>query len=296
MALGVCEASSTIGVLGVSGRVRQEFRTRRWVGAVAGALLLLAGRVAAMDEVPFIATPDNVTLAMLELAGVGPGDYVIDLGSGDGRIVITAAVRFGARGLGVEYVPDLVRQSVDHARAAGVADRAQFRVQDLHDTDLSAASVVTLYLLTEVNLELRPRLLALRPGTRIVSHDWDMGEWRADRTISVDAPDKQIGLEKRSTLFLWVVPARIEGDWCTRGTRLSVRQAFQDFEATVRRGPAAVEMRGSVRGSTALARSPAGDDIDLEWRAGQLEVREARGALAALRGATFARAPAEGCR
>jgi tRNA A58 N-methylase Trm61 len=144
-------------------------------------------------------------LEMLKLAGVGPADHVIDLGSGDGRIVITAARRFGASGLGVEIVPDLVRRSRENAKQAGVADRVEFREQDLFETDLSKATVVTLYLLPEVNLQLRPRLQKLKPGTRIVSHDWDMGDWKPDRTITVDAPDKAIGREKSSRIHLWVV-------------------------------------------------------------------------------------------
>jgi SAM-dependent methyltransferase len=159
-------------------------------------------------DVPFVVTPDNVTIEMLRLADVKPSDYVIDLGSGDGRIVIVAAKRFGARGLGVEIVPDLVAKSRDNARRAGVADRAEFREQDLFATDLSKATVITMYLLPEVNLQLRPRLLGLKPGTRIVSHDWDMGDWKPDRVITVDAPDKPIGREKSSKLFLWTVPAR----------------------------------------------------------------------------------------
>ena len=145
---------------------------------------------------------------MLELANVTKDDYVIDLGSGDGRIVITAAKRFGARGLGIEIVPDLVKLSRDNAFKAGVADRAKFAEQDLFKTDLSKATVVTLYLLPEVNLQLKPKLLKLKPGTRIVSHDWDMGDWKPDRSITVEAPDKKIGLKKISTLHLWIVPAR----------------------------------------------------------------------------------------
>jgi len=157
------------------------------------------------EEVPFVVTPDNVTLEMLKLAKVGPGDYLIDLGSGDGRIVIVAAKRFGARGLGVELSPDLVRQSRENAKRAAVAGRAEFRQQDLLETDLSKATVVTLYLLPEWNLQLRPRLQKLKKGTRIVSHDWDMGDWKPDRTIEVDAPDKSVGLEKKSRIHLWVV-------------------------------------------------------------------------------------------
>jgi SAM-dependent methyltransferase len=172
-------------------------------------LALLTGAAAAQDvDVPFVVTPDNVTREMLKLADVKPGDFVIDLGSGDGRIVIVAARHFGARGLGVEIVPELVAKSRDNASKAGVADRAEFLVQDLFAADLSKATVITMYLLPEVNLQLRPKLLKLKPGTRIVSHDWDMGDWKPDRTIVVDAPDKPIGREKVSRLHLWMVPAR----------------------------------------------------------------------------------------
>jgi SAM-dependent methyltransferase len=186
---------------------RRHLRT--WVGAASAVLIgAVACAAAAQDEVPFITTPDHVTVEMLKLAGVGPNDFVIDLGSGDGRIVITAAKLYGARGLGVDIVPELVERSRDAARRAGVAERVEFRVQDLFETDLSRATVVTLYLLPEVNLKLRPRLQALAPGTRIVSHDWDMGDWKPDRTVVVDVPDKAVGREKLSRLHLWTVPPR----------------------------------------------------------------------------------------
>ena len=157
------------------------------------------------NDVTFVVTPDNVTREMLKLADVKASDFVLDLGSGDGRVVIVAAKHFGARGLGVEIVPELVEKSRDNARKAGVADRAEFRVQDLFATDLSQATVITMYLLPEVNLQLKPRLQKLKPGTRIVSHDWDMGDWTPERTITVDAPDKPIGREKKSRLHLWIV-------------------------------------------------------------------------------------------
>ena len=178
---------------------------------VVTALVLLAAsvvRAQAGEEVPFITSPDSVTLEMLRLANVGPGDHVIDLGSGDGRIVILAAKRFGATGLGVEIDPRLVQESRRNAREAGVADRVEFREQDLFETDLGKATVITMYLLPEVNLQLRPRLQALKPGTRIVSHDWDLGDWKPDQTSLVAVPDKQVGLEKSSRVHLWVVPQR----------------------------------------------------------------------------------------
>ncbi|MBL8516211.1 MAG: class I SAM-dependent methyltransferase [Betaproteobacteria bacterium] len=179
--------------------------------------MLLAAPVASAqgDEVPFITTPDNITVAMLEIARVSKQDYVIDLGSGDGRIVITAAKRFGARGLGVELVADLVRQSRDNARKAGVGDRARFEEGDLFKTDLAKATVITMYLLPEVNLQLRPRLLCLKPGTRIVSHDWDMGEWMPEKVLTLPAPDKTIGLKKESKVYLWRVPPRAKGERCS---------------------------------------------------------------------------------
>jgi SAM-dependent methyltransferase len=186
-------------------------RRLRHAAALAACLLGLPFQAPAQaldTDVPFVVTPDNVTREMLKLAGVKAGDFVIDLGSGDGRIVIVAARQFGARGLGVEIVPELVEKSRDNARRAGVADRVEFRVQDLFATDLSSATVITMYLLPEVNLQLRPRLLALKPGTRIVSHDWDMGDWKPDRVVTVEAPDKPIGREKSSRLYLWTVPAR----------------------------------------------------------------------------------------
>lgn len=180
------------------------------------------------EEVPFIVTPDNVTLAMLEIARVGPQDNMIDLGSGDGRIVITAARRFGARGLGVEIVPDLVQRSRENAIKAGVADRAEFREQDLFKTDLSPYSVITMYLLQEVNLALRPLLLKLKPGTRVVSHDWHMGDWQPDRTLTLDVPDKIVGREKLSRVHLWVVPAPVEGLWCgPGGAQLQLERSYQ---------------------------------------------------------------------
>src|SRR5438105_11187168 len=160
-----------------------------------GALLALSTSAFALEDVPFVTTPDTVTRAMLDLAKVGRSDFVIDLGSGDGRIVIEAARRYGARGLGVEIVPDLVRTSRENAKRAGVEKQAEFREQDLFQTDLAAATVITLYLLPDVNLQLRPKLLDLKPGTRVVSHDWDMADWTPDRTQKLVAPDKSIGYD-----------------------------------------------------------------------------------------------------
>lgn len=156
-------------------------------------------------DVPYVTTPQNVVDAMLELAGVTANDVLLDLGSGDGRVVITAAQRFGTRGTGIEIDPRLIALARAAANAAGVAGRASFLLQDLYATDLGGATVLTLYLLPAVNMKLRPALQKLKPGTRIVSHDWDMGDWQPDKWVVVDAPEKKIGLEKASKLMLWVI-------------------------------------------------------------------------------------------
>ena len=268
-------------------------------GVCAAWLVALTCWVAgarATEEVPFITTPDKVTLAMLQIAKVGPKDYVIDLGSGDGRIVILAAKRFGARGLGVEIVPDLVQRSRTLAERAGVAGRAEFREQDLFKTDLSAASVITMYLLPEVNLQLRPALLALKPGTRIVSHDWDMGDWLPDRTITLEVPEKSIGLEKRSRVHLWVVPMRVEGLWCSPGLRggysLHISQAFQQIRLRV---PGVQGLNARVDGTELRSFGPGGDELHLLSIGDRLQVTRARGALAPMAGSVFTRAAVPAC-
>lgn len=236
------------------------------------------------DEVPYITTPDQVTLAMLEMAGVGPTDRVLDLGSGDGRIVVTAARRFGARGLGVEIDPRLVALSRDNARRAGVAERAEFREQDLFATDLGWASVVTLYLLPEVNLQLRPGLLALRPGTRVVSHDWDMGDWWPDQQRRLPVPDKAIGREKHSTVHLWVVPAQVAGTWCDGlGHRLVLRQQFQRVDGLAQ-VPAAAQPSPASR-ATALWGRVQGERLDLLGEDGRAQLQLQAEVVAVAQGA-----------
>lgn len=153
-------------------------------------------------DAPYVATAQRIVRRMLEVANVSKEDVVYDLGSGDGRIPITAAQAYGARGVGVEIDPDLVAKARAKAEAAGVADRVEFRQQDLFKTDLEEATVVTLYLWPEINVKLRPKLLRqLDPGDRIVSHDFRMGEWEPDRTVKA-------GKDKTgtATIYLWVVP------------------------------------------------------------------------------------------
>jgi len=180
--------------------------------AVSG--LALAPAWGGEPSVPYVPTPQDVVERMLQIAKVTPRDYVIDLGSGDGRIVITAAKKFGARGFGVDIDPRLVERSKKLAAQAGVAKRAAFYARDLYQTDVSRATVLTMYLLPEVVLMVRPKLLAeLKPGARIVSHDYDLGEWQPDFQIEVDAPDKPVGLKKTSKILYWVVPASAAGRW-----------------------------------------------------------------------------------
>ena len=186
---------------------------RRQTLIVAGAAiaLLATGRTLAQAgigedlDTPYVSTPQNVVDAMLDMAKIGPTDTLLDLGSGDGRIVITAAKRFGIRGTGIEIDPRLNERARENAIAAGVADRVRFVEQDLFTTDLSIASVITIYLLPAVNLKLRPALQKLKAGTRIVTHDWDMGDWAPDRAITVDAPEKKTGIAKFSKLMLWTL-------------------------------------------------------------------------------------------
>lgn len=181
-------------------------------------------------DVPYAETRAAVVDRMLEISEVGPGDYVIDLGTGDGRILIAAARDRGARGLGVDIDPVLVREAEANARSAGVADRAVFRARDLFETPLGEADVLAMYLLPEVNLRLRPRILAeMRPGARVVSHSFDMGEWRPD------ASDRVGG----SRIHSWIVPARVDGRWTVSGVdvataELVIEQHFQTFDGSVR--------------------------------------------------------------
>ncbi len=271
---------------------------------VSSLLLACAGLLTtvpalALEEVPFVTTPDNVTLEMLQAAEVGPNDHLIDLGSGDGRIVIVAAKRFGARGLGVEIVPDLVKRSNDNARAAGVADRVEFREEDIFKTDLSQATVVTMYLLPDVNLQLRPSLLALKPGTRIVSHDWDMGDWKPDRTTVVPVPDKKVGLEKSSKVHLWTVPARMHGLWCgtglLRSARITIDQTFQRVVGTMTFGNRTRDFAGVIQGTRLQSLPNARTQLTLELRQNQLHLVAGDGPVALLQGSTLALAPGNTC-
>lgn len=207
---------------------------RRGLAAVALAAAACVA-AAAQPSVPYVPTPQDVVERMLQIAKVGAGDYLIDLGSGDGRIVITAARKHGIRGFGVDLDPDRIRESNQNARRAGVADKAAFYQRDLFQTDLTAATVVTMYLLPRVNMQLRPTLLGLKPGTRIVSHDFSLEDWQPDQQARMDVPGKWGDSGGTSDIYLWVVPAQVAGEWRWElnvggrpvGYRVTLRQKFQ---------------------------------------------------------------------
>jgi hypothetical protein len=179
-------------------------------------------------DVVWVPSPQELVDKMLDMAKVTPKDFLMDLGSGDGRTVITAAKR-GVTALGIEYNPDMVVLSRRNAEKAGVAGKASFQEADIFKTDLSKATVITLFLLTDLNLKLRPTILGLKPGTRIVSNTFRMGEWEADQTV-------ELGCDTYCTAYLWIVPARVDGSWKTGSGELVLKQTFQKVSGTLRSG------------------------------------------------------------
>jgi len=196
-------------------------------------------------DVPYVPTPRDVVALMLEVANVQPSDYVIDLGSGDGRIAIAAVRDRGARGaMGVDIDPVRIGEARGNAEEAGVADKVKFRNQDLFETDFSKASVLTMYLLPHVNLRLRPKVLDLAPGTRVVSHAFDMGDWESDAHRQVGTYD----------VYLWIVPAKVDGQWRFSepdgDLAVEFRQEFQKVHGTAEKdGQAPLPLTGELRGS-----------------------------------------------
>jgi SAM-dependent methyltransferase len=188
--------------------------------------------------VPYVQTPMEIVERMLRMAEVGKGDYLIDLGSGDGRIVIEAAKR-GASGLGVDIDGNLVKAANERARELGFGEVARFETRDIFDTDLSKASVVAFYLLPEFNAKLMPKLLKLKPGTRIVSHDGGIGDWPPDERLEMRAPEKPVGVGGVSRVELWIVPADARGTWTSQipghggAWKFAVKQKFQEMDIDV---------------------------------------------------------------
>ena len=179
-------------------------------------------------DVIWVPTPYELVNKMLELAGVTEKDYVVDLGSGDGRTVIAAA-KLGARALGIEYNPDMIEISKKKAEEAGVSGRTEFIQADLFMCDLSKATVITMFLLPEINLKLRPRLLDLNPGTRIVSNTFTMGDWEPDYEAMTEE-----NLNSWCTALMWIIPAKVEGNWNLESGELTINQEFQMIYGTLK--------------------------------------------------------------
>ncbi len=196
-------------------------------------------------DVVWVPTPQALVDRMLEMAKVTPSDYLIDLGSGDGRTVITAAKK-GVRALGIEYNPDMVALSKRNAQKEGVTDRATFVKADIFESDYSKATVITMFLLDRLNLQLRPKLLNLKPGTRLVSNTFTMGEWNEDD--KVNASDKE-GCQSYCVAYLWIVPAKVGGTWKMPQGELSLKQEFQMLSGHLRVGEKLLQVTdGRVRG------------------------------------------------
>jgi precorrin-6B methylase 2 len=201
--------------------------------AMAGAAAALAPAALAQEEprldVIYVPTPQEVVDRMLDMAEVKPGDFFIDFGCGDGRMVISAAKR-GARGYGVDINPVRIKEANENARKAGVTDRVEFKIANLFEEDLSKADVMGMYLLTDINLRLRPKILdTMRPGSRIVSHAFDMGDWEPDQRDIVSG--KQI--------FFWIVPAKVEGKWTVEGGAKMTLNLTQQYQVV--RGKAEID-------------------------------------------------------
>ena len=253
----------------------KDFVSRRRVLLALAALPVarLAGAAEDVDAKrtggPYVPTPQVVVDEMLRIGRVSGSDFVVDLGSGDGVIVLTAATRFKARGYGVDIDPELVKLSNSEAKKRGVADRVSFQVQDVFKADISKATVLTLYLLPGMMMNLRPKILAeLRPGTRVVSHDYHFDDWAADDQYTWDVPEKEkINGIPRATVYLWYVPARIAGRWQLKLAppgdgqyELTLRQAYQNFEGSA--------SGGGLKGAKLTQSRLNGDEISFGFAAG----------------------------
>ena len=192
-------------------------------------------------DVIWVPTPQALVDKMLDMAKVTPKDYVIDLGSGDGRTVITAAKR-GSKALGIEYNPDMVELSKRNATKEGVSDKASFMKADLFESDFSQAQVITMFLLSSINLKLRPKILDLKPGTRIVSNTFDMGDWKPDEDATIP------GCNSWCTAHLWIVPAKVDGTWTLPQGELTLKQTYQLITGTLKNGSAVTPVNGKLNG------------------------------------------------
>ena len=195
-------------------------------------------------DVVWVPTADVLVNKMLDMAKVTPADFLMDLGSGDGRTVITAAKR-GVRAQGIEYNPDMVKLSQDNAAKAGVSDKATFTKADIFQTDFSQATVITLFLLPDLNLRLRPKLLDMKPGTRVVSNSFTMGDWEDDDTASAaESGDCSYWC----IAHMWIVPAKVGGSWQFGGGKLTLNQKYQMLSGSMEVGGGSVPVSGKMRG------------------------------------------------
>jgi precorrin-6B methylase 2 len=232
----------------------------RWLAVVVGLSFAIAGAFAqapqsgefqpqvgqAGKDVVWVPTQQDLVDRMLDMAKVTPRDYVIDLGSGDGRTVITAAKR-GARALGIEYNPDMVELSIRNAAKEGMGGKATFKKADLFETDFSEATVITMFLLPSINLKLRPKLLDLKPGTRIVSNSFTMEEWSEDDKVVL--PDN---CTTWCTAYLWIVPAKVQGTWLLFDGELTLTQEFQKISGALQSGGKSAPINGKVIGDSLI--------------------------------------------
>jgi len=220
-------------------------------------------------DVVWVPTPQALVDKMLDMAKVTPADFVMDLGSGDGRTVITAAKR-GVRALGIEYNPDMVALSRRNAEKEGVSGKATFLKADLFETDFSKASVITMFLLPDINLKLRPKILGLKPGTRVVSNSFTMDDWKADETATLDA---NAGCSTSwCTALLWIVPARAEGRYSLPQGELVLKQEFQMLSGTLTADGRTQALEGRVRGDD-VAFTAGGKTYRGRMKGKQLELR-----------------------
>lgn len=261
---------------------------------LGSALLLLsalaAAPAAAQDgrgDVVYVPTPQIVVDTMLEMAKINAKDFLIDLGSGDGRFVITAATKYGASAFGVDLDTYLLKLANQNAQKAGVTDKVRFIEENLFTTDLSRATVISTYLLPEMNLRLRPKFMALKPGTRIVTHDYHLGEWDPDEQRELIVPEKKVGNPGISYLFSYVVPARVPGKWQSlvniggRETPLefNLQQEFQEIEGRVEIRDRSAGLRGRITGENIRLVAGGRDGIARHEFAGKISDGAIQGTL-----------------
>jgi len=273
-----------------------------WRGiAVMGAavLALPAAAQEGRGDVVYVPTPQIVVDTMLEMAKVGSKDFVIDLGSGDGRIVITAASKRGASGFGVDLDTVLLKMANQNAQKAGVTDKVHFVEQNLFLTDLSKATVLTSYLLPAMNLRLRSKVMLLKPGTRLVAHDYHFGEWHPDEQRELIVPEKKVGTPGVSYIFFYVVPARVPGKWQSLVTidgretpmEFTLQQDFQEIDGKVDIRDRSADLRGRLTGERIRMVAGGRGGVARHEFIGQVEGGTIKGTLAIGEGASSKQVP-----